>query len=183
MSGRLPDKVCIITGTGGSIGRATALTFAREGARVVGCGQTVEPAAATVEMVHAADGAMVSMQPCELTDPPDCQALVELALRRPVFQIRGHVAGHRGEGGQQCAELVCGLAQPRCVAVSEGLTHFGHADRRVGPKVSAHPEQPIRIVRGQLRQPLDQFLIPSRGIQRAKISRIEHGRSTSGGTP
>jgi hypothetical protein len=28
-------KVCVITGTGGSMGRATALTFAREGASVV----------------------------------------------------------------------------------------------------------------------------------------------------
>jgi NAD(P)-dependent dehydrogenase (short-subunit alcohol dehydrogenase family) len=37
MSGRLAGKVCVITGTGGSMGRATALTFAREGASVVGC--------------------------------------------------------------------------------------------------------------------------------------------------
>lgn len=31
MSERLSGKVCIITGTGGSIGREAALTFAREG--------------------------------------------------------------------------------------------------------------------------------------------------------
>jgi NAD(P)-dependent dehydrogenase (short-subunit alcohol dehydrogenase family) len=30
--GRLSGKVCVITGTGGSMGRATALAFAREGA-------------------------------------------------------------------------------------------------------------------------------------------------------
>ena len=35
MAGRLARKVCIITGTGGSAGRAAALTFAREGARLV----------------------------------------------------------------------------------------------------------------------------------------------------
>ena len=35
MTGRLARKVCIITGTGGSMGRAAALTFAREGARLV----------------------------------------------------------------------------------------------------------------------------------------------------
>lgn len=35
MAGRLAGKVCIITGTGGSMGRAAALTFAREGARLV----------------------------------------------------------------------------------------------------------------------------------------------------
>lgn len=80
MAGRLAGKVCIITGTGGSIGRATALTFAREGALVVGCGLSVEPEQATVEMAHAAGGDMVSMQPCDLTDPADCAALVDLAV-------------------------------------------------------------------------------------------------------
>ena len=37
MSGRLLDKVCIITGTGGSIGRAAAARFAKEGAKLVVC--------------------------------------------------------------------------------------------------------------------------------------------------
>jgi NAD(P)-dependent dehydrogenase (short-subunit alcohol dehydrogenase family) len=79
-SPRLSGKTCIITGTGGSMGRATALTFAREGALVVGCDLTVEPAESTVEMVRGAGGEMVSMQPCRLDDPVDCQTLIELAL-------------------------------------------------------------------------------------------------------
>ena len=61
MAGRLAGKVCVITGTGGSMGRAAALAFAREGARVVGCDVTVEPAVATVKMVHAAGGTSSSM--------------------------------------------------------------------------------------------------------------------------
>jgi NAD(P)-dependent dehydrogenase (short-subunit alcohol dehydrogenase family) len=36
MSGRLQDKVCVITGAAGGIGSATAAVFQREGARVVG---------------------------------------------------------------------------------------------------------------------------------------------------
>ena len=80
MAGRLAGKVCVITGTGGSMGRATALLFAREGASVVGCDVTVEPAAATVEMVRAAGGEMVSLHPCRLSDPADCEKLVELAV-------------------------------------------------------------------------------------------------------
>src|SRR5271155_3211922 len=80
MSPRLAGKVCIITGTGGSMGRAAALAFAREGASVVGCDLTVEGAQATVEMVRNDGGTMVSMQPCQLTKPADCQALVDLAV-------------------------------------------------------------------------------------------------------
>jgi NAD(P)-dependent dehydrogenase (short-subunit alcohol dehydrogenase family) len=79
--GRLAGKVCVVTGTGGSMGRATALTFAREGASVVGCDVAVEPAEATVELVQAAGGAMVSLQPCRLSDPAECARLVELAVR------------------------------------------------------------------------------------------------------
>jgi NAD(P)-dependent dehydrogenase (short-subunit alcohol dehydrogenase family) len=80
MPGRLAGKVCLITGTGGSMGRATALTFAREGARIVGCDVAVEPAAATVEAVRAAGGEMVSLHPCLLDDPDQCAKLVDLAV-------------------------------------------------------------------------------------------------------
>src|ERR1700745_9624 len=81
MSGRLSGKVCVITGTGGSVGRATALAFAREGASVVGCDVKAAAAEATVEMVRAHGGTMISLQPCHLTEPSECQALVDLAVR------------------------------------------------------------------------------------------------------
>jgi NAD(P)-dependent dehydrogenase (short-subunit alcohol dehydrogenase family) len=80
VSGRLIGKVCVITGTGGSMGGATALTFAREGASIVGCDVAVEPAETTLERVHAAGGEMVSLQPCRLSEPADCAKLVELAV-------------------------------------------------------------------------------------------------------
>jgi NAD(P)-dependent dehydrogenase (short-subunit alcohol dehydrogenase family) len=72
MPGRLAGKVCVITGTGGSMGRAIALTFARGGALIVGCDVIVEPAAETVEMVRAAGGEMVSLHLCRLNDPTEC---------------------------------------------------------------------------------------------------------------
>src|SRR5271156_3645169 len=78
---RLSNKVCIITGTGGSVGRAAALAFAHEGALVVGCDINVAAAEATVEMARAQGGAMISLQPCYLTNPADCQALVDFAVR------------------------------------------------------------------------------------------------------
>ena len=60
---RLSGKVCIITGTGGSIGCEAARTFAREGAVVVGCDLTVDAAQATVDMVLAAGGTYATDDP------------------------------------------------------------------------------------------------------------------------
>jgi NAD(P)-dependent dehydrogenase (short-subunit alcohol dehydrogenase family) len=80
MSGRLDGKVCVITGTGGSMGRESALAFAREGASIVGCDLSVDAARATVDAVRGEGGRMVSMQPCRLSEPADCRALVELAV-------------------------------------------------------------------------------------------------------
>src|SRR6266436_5192717 len=48
---------------------ATVLTLAREGAQLVGCDVAVERAEETVELVEAAGGEMVSLQPCLLDDP------------------------------------------------------------------------------------------------------------------
>ena len=81
MSGRLAGKVCLITGTGGSMGGAAAAIFAREGAKVVGCDINPEAARASAERVNAAGGAMVSLEPCDLRDPAACDAFVALALK------------------------------------------------------------------------------------------------------
>jgi len=80
MSGRLDGKVCLITGTGGAMGSVTALTFAREGALVVGCDVAVQPAEQTLEAVKAAGGQMVSLQPCILSDPAECERFVDFAV-------------------------------------------------------------------------------------------------------
>jgi NAD(P)-dependent dehydrogenase (short-subunit alcohol dehydrogenase family) len=79
-SGRLAGKVCIITGTGGSMGRSAALMFAREGAKVVGCDVNPESAEAVLQEVRDAGGDMASLHPCDLTDKSACGALVQLAL-------------------------------------------------------------------------------------------------------
>jgi NAD(P)-dependent dehydrogenase (short-subunit alcohol dehydrogenase family) len=100
---RLAGKVCVVTGTGGSMGRATALTFAREQARVVGCDVAVEPAEETVEMVTAAGGEMVSLQPCIVSDPHECARLVEFAVSEfgridVLFNLAGRSHFGRVEG-------------------------------------------------------------------------------------
>ena len=58
---RLAGKTCIVTGSGGSIGRATALRFAAEGANVVGCDIAVPSAEETVRLVQQAGGSMMSV--------------------------------------------------------------------------------------------------------------------------
>src|SRR5262247_3534816 len=50
---RLKDRVAIITGAGSGLGRAGALAFAREGARVVVSDLDPTRGAETVEMLHA----------------------------------------------------------------------------------------------------------------------------------
>jgi NAD(P)-dependent dehydrogenase (short-subunit alcohol dehydrogenase family) len=71
MSPRLSGKVCIITGTGGSMGREAALAFSREGAAVVGCDANADTAEATLQLVRKAGGTMISLHPCSLSHPAD----------------------------------------------------------------------------------------------------------------
>jgi NAD(P)-dependent dehydrogenase (short-subunit alcohol dehydrogenase family) len=81
MPGRLKDKVCIITGTGSGMGRAAALLFCKEGAKVVGCDINANSAEATLRDARQADGQIVSLQPADLTKQSQCDALVDLALK------------------------------------------------------------------------------------------------------
>jgi|SRR5579871_5928206 len=53
---RLEDKVCLITGAGSGIGEASALLFAREGARVAVTDIDADAAGRTVAKIHAEGG-------------------------------------------------------------------------------------------------------------------------------
>lgn len=80
MSDRLAGKVAVITGTAGGQGRAAALLFAQEGARVVGSDVNSEAAEETVAMVRAAGGQMVSLHPADLSAEGGAERLVDLAI-------------------------------------------------------------------------------------------------------
>ena len=80
MTKRLDGKICLITGTGGSIGRASAERFAAEGARIVGCDVNSGSGRETLDAVHRQGGEMVSLQPCDLTNEKDCARLMDLAI-------------------------------------------------------------------------------------------------------
>ena len=55
MAGRLEGKIALITGTAANQGRAAAMLFANEGAKVAGCDLDAQGAAETVEMVKLCD--------------------------------------------------------------------------------------------------------------------------------
>jgi NAD(P)-dependent dehydrogenase (short-subunit alcohol dehydrogenase family) len=68
MPGRLDGKVALITGTGGGQGRAAALAFTAEGARVVGCDLDASENERTLKLVEEAGGTMTGMAPIDLGD-------------------------------------------------------------------------------------------------------------------
>ncbi|MDQ1429571.1 MAG: hypothetical protein QOF40_173 [Actinomycetota bacterium] len=80
MAGRLTGKVALISGTAGGQGRRAAIHFAAEGAKVVGCDVKDGEAKETVEMVRAAGGEMVSLQPVDLTDEEAVQRWIDFAV-------------------------------------------------------------------------------------------------------
>ena len=79
MSGLLEGKVSLITGAGGGIGRATALAFSREGARVAVGDVAVEAAHETVAQVNAAGGQAMSLSG-DVTRDADVRAMVSAVV-------------------------------------------------------------------------------------------------------
>jgi NAD(P)-dependent dehydrogenase (short-subunit alcohol dehydrogenase family) len=87
MSGRLEGKVAIVVGAGQTPGdtigngRATALLFAREGARVVAVDRRLESARETVEQIEAEGGEAVALA-ADATHEPDCRQVVAGCVER-----------------------------------------------------------------------------------------------------
>jgi NAD(P)-dependent dehydrogenase (short-subunit alcohol dehydrogenase family) len=76
MAGRLQNKVVLITGTGGGQGRAAALLFAKEGARVVGCDVKEDGNKETAMMVAEA-GFEMDASTVDVSDEEQCRVWVE----------------------------------------------------------------------------------------------------------
>jgi len=76
----LKDKVAIITGSGRGIGRALAIEFARNGAKVVCCARTEEAIQETASMIRQANGQCLPV-PTDVTDKHQVGRMVEQTIR------------------------------------------------------------------------------------------------------
>ncbi len=105
MAGTLDDKVALITGGASGIGRATALTFAREGAKLVVADMNEDGGQQTVHMITENGGAATFLQ-VDVTQAAAVEAMISKVVETYgrldcAFNNAG-ISG-AGIGGQQRA--------------------------------------------------------------------------------
>ena len=108
MAGMLEGKTALITGGARGIGRATALLFAQEGARVAVADMSADGAAETVGMINAAGGQAMSIA-VDVTNSDQVAAMVASTVaafgRLDCAYNNAGIAGYQvGASGQKTAE-------------------------------------------------------------------------------
>jgi NAD(P)-dependent dehydrogenase (short-subunit alcohol dehydrogenase family) len=112
MSGRLQDRVVIVTGAGcvgpgWGNGRAVAVRFAEEGAKIFAVDRNLDGVAETVERVTAAGGE-IAVHQCDVTDGTSVKAMVEACLARfsCIDMLVNNVGGSAHGGPVEMSEEV-----------------------------------------------------------------------------
>jgi NAD(P)-dependent dehydrogenase (short-subunit alcohol dehydrogenase family) len=111
----LTDKVALITGGGSGIGRATALIFAREGARLVLADLNRQGAEETAAMAVKAGAQAIAIQ-CDVLKPAAVEKLVDQTVKKfgrldCAFNNAG-VAGdlaRTADSTEECWDFVVGI--------------------------------------------------------------------------
>src|SRR5919198_4460731 len=80
MAGWIAGKVALVTGGGSGIGRASALTFAREGAKVVVADVAVEGGEETVRLIQQGGGEALFVK-ADVSQAAEVEALVARAVQ------------------------------------------------------------------------------------------------------
>lgn len=94
----LKDKVALVTGGSSGIGRAVALAWAREGARVVVSDTNRDGGEQTVAQVRGLGGEALFVA-ADVSQPQDCEALVQRAVEK--FGRLDIACNNAGIGGPQ----------------------------------------------------------------------------------
>src|SRR5947209_6523655 len=135
MPGLLDGKTALVTGGGGGIGRATALAFAREGARLAVADYAAENAAETVARINAGGGqantltgGLTKTAALEYADDgirvnAVCPGFIktrmtEDTMRRRGEQIMAQIPFWRMGNPEEIAEMVVWLCSDRASYVS-----------------------------------------------------------------
>ncbi len=79
MPGTLNDKVALVTGGASGIGRATALTFAREGAKLIVADMNEDGGQQTVQMITENGGDATFVQ-VDVSNATEVEAMISKAV-------------------------------------------------------------------------------------------------------
>jgi NAD(P)-dependent dehydrogenase (short-subunit alcohol dehydrogenase family) len=97
MISMLQEKVCLVTGAASGIGRAIALAYAREGAKVVVSDVDRAGGEETVSMLRSAHGGDGVFVAADVSNPADCERLVARCVE--VFGRLDIACNNAGVGG------------------------------------------------------------------------------------